>query len=268
VIKPQLLSELNSAGLDSILDSPNFSMSQKLDGRRLIVETTGLRVNGWARSGLEAEIPKSIRAELEKVRSDWIFDGELIDKKYYVFDILKYPGGALCNNEWKERQAVLNAVLNNFSDQILVVPQMMDPSDKRRFFNSCYQQKAEGVVFCDVSSKYLKGMRSSRCLKYKFKKTIDCFIIDKNIGSKDNLVLALYDKDANIVDVGKVSALTGDGKYHDFQVGEVVAVEYLYATEANRLYQPVKPKLRKDKRREECLMNQMIHKGKMIVSPS
>jgi len=264
-VRPQLLTELNDAALHNVLQSENFAMSQKLDGRRLIVETTGLSVNGWARSGLECEIPKDIHSDFMRVRSDWTFDGELIKNKYYVFDILKYPGGDLTSNTWLDRQKLLNTVLTKFSDHISIVEQRINPSEKTALYNHCYESRAEGVVFCHIESKYLKGIRSTRCLKYKFTKTIDCIIMDTNVNSRDNLALGLYDNNGKLIDVGKVSALTGDGKYHKFQVGEVVSVEYLYATEADRLYQPVKPKLRKDKKPEECLMNQMIKKGKKIV---
>lgn len=265
MIRPQLLSELNISGLSNLIKSEHFAMSQKLDGRRLMVEISDLKISGWARSGLEADIPECIMSDFSRVRSNWTFDGELVDKTYHVFDLIKYPGGDLRKNRWEDRQEILNAVLTGFSDHIKIVKQSVDPTRKQQFFDACFESKVEGVVFCETSSTYLMGMRSSRCLKYKFKKTIDCVIVDKSLDSKDNLVLGVYDDNQNLINIGKVSALTGDGRHHEFQIGEVVTVEYLYATKANRLYQPVKPKLRKDKGAKECSITQMIHKGTEIL---
>jgi bifunctional non-homologous end joining protein LigD len=267
-LKPQLLTELSETTLQNLIDSEDYSISQKLDGRRLMLERSGLKVIGWGRSGLEAEVPKPIHEAFMSVRSDWIFDGELIKNIYHVFDVVKYPGGMLNQHSWIERQHLLKKVLTGFSENVKIVPQHLKPFEKQSLYDDCVSARAEGVVFCHIDSKYLWGIRSKRCFKYKFLKTIDCFIIDKSIDSKDNLVLGLYDDNGNVVDVGKVSALTGDGKHHEFQVGEVVTITYLYATESNRLYQPVRPKLRKDKSREECLMNQMIFKSNKIVYQS
>jgi bifunctional non-homologous end joining protein LigD len=264
-LKPQLLSEVNKSGLDNLLASDEFALSQKLDGRRLVLERSGLKVTGWARSGLETDVPKSLYEDFMKVRSNWIFDGELIKNTYHVFDIIEYPGGSLTSVEWIERQNLLNKVLTGFSDYVQIVRQATSSEDKTSLYEDCMSAGAEGVVLCNIHSKYLFATRSSRCLKYKFIKSIDCVIIDRNIDSKDNLVLGLYDDNGEIVDVGKVSALTGDGKHHDFKVGEVVTVNYLYATESRRLYQPVKPKIRKDKEDIECLMSQLIFKTETIV---
>jgi len=266
MIKPQLLKEVSDHELSKLLESDQFALSQKLDGRRLIVEISDLSLRGWARSGLEAEIPKYIASDFSRVRSDWTFDGELICGHYYVFDILHYPAGDLVEYPWIERQKLLNTVLTDFSDAITVVEQRIDPPEKMALFDKCLNLRTEGVVLCNINSRYLKGVRSSRSLKYKFTKTIDCVIIDAKINSKDNLVLGLYNENGELLDVGKVSAVTGDGKYHDFSVGEVVTVEYLYATKSNRLYQPVKPRLRKDKESRECLMSQMIHQGDQVAS--
>jgi len=265
MIKPQLLKEVSKLDLSKLLVSSEFALSQKLDGRRLIVEISDLNIKGWARSGLETSIPKNIMSDLSKVRSNWTFDGELIAEHYYVFDILHYPSGDLFDHPWMERQKLLNTVLTNFSNSITVVDQRIDTSSKKALFDQCLEFRAEGVVFCNIESKYLRGIRSSRSLKFKFTKTIDCIVIDTNINSKDNLVLGLYDENGEIIDVGKVSAITGDGKHYNFKIGDVVSVEYLYATKSNRLYQPVKPRLRKDKEKRECLVSQMIYKGTEMV---
>jgi len=261
-LKPQLLSETSSSVSELILNN-KYSMSQKIDGRRLILKT-GLNINGWSRSGGTTDIPVEVMDSFKKVSPDWIFDGEIVKNKYNVFDILEYSGVPISSKSWLERQNILNHVLQDFSEYVRIVPQFFG-DEKNQHFENCMEIRAEGVVFCDIESRYYFGIRSKKSIKYKFVKTIDCVVIDKSINGKDNLLLGLYDSKENIVEVGKVSALTGDGKTIDFNVNDVITVKYLYGTNSNRLYQPVSPTLRKDKEPYECLMNQMIMKSETIL---
>jgi len=262
-LKPQLLREVHESDLDKLLQSDDYAMSQKIDGMRLMLERSDLNVNGIGRSGNVVQVPAVLKSEFVKVRSNWTFDGELVGNKYYVFDIIKFPGGNVNHLPWVERQKLINAVLQDFSDIVKIVPQHYGDS-KLKFFNEFRTMRSEGVVFSNVNDRYRFGIRSPLSLKYKFVKTIDCVVIDKGINDKDNLVLGVYDN-GELVDVGKVSSITGDGKNKTFNIGDVVTVTYLYGTDSRRLYQPVKPILRTDKGAEECLMDQMILKNSQIL---
>jgi len=264
-MKVQLLSEISDYLLDKYLQSESFALSQKLDGRRAMVIRTGTDTKCFGRSGLEAELPKVIKTDFNKVKSDWIFDGEIIGDTYYVFDVLSYPGGSIIDRPWIERNTLLKTVLQNFSDHVKIVEQHLSVRDKLAHYEDCVLAGAEGVVFCNVESTYKSGRRSSQCLKYKFVKTIDCVVIGKSVNDKDNLVLGLYDDNGRIIDVGKISAITGSGKNYEFKIGDVVTVKYLYATKSHRLYQPVFPTLKEDKEARECLLSQMIMKSEVIL---
>ena len=261
-MKPQLLSEIKTPVSKPLLDD-SFAISQKIDGRRLILKT-GININGWSRSGNPTDIPGIVMEAFSKVTPNWTFDGEIVKNVYHVFDLIEYSGTAISFKPWLERQNILNAVLQDFSPCVKIVPQFFG-SDKLRHYEDCMEIGAEGVVFSNVESRYHFGIRSKRSLKYKFIKTIDCVVIDKSINDKDNLVLGLYSSDNQLVEVGKVSALTGDGARYDFNINDVVTVKYLYGTKSYRLYQPVSPKLRTDKEPYECLMNQMILKSEIIL---
>jgi len=264
-MRVQLLSEISESLIDKYIHSDNFALSQKLDGRRALVSRSGLNVRCIGRSGLEADLPSGVRESFMRVKSDWTFDGEIIDDTYYVFDILEYPSGSIVDRPWLERNNLLQTVLKNFSESVKIVRQSLTTEDKQSHYEDCVTAGAEGVVFCNISSPYKAGRRSSQALKYKFVKTIDCVVMDKSINGKENLVLGLYDNDNKLTDVGKVSAITGDGKIYEFQIGDVVTVRYLYGTKSYRLYQPVFPILRLDKEAEECRMNQMILKSETIL---
>jgi len=261
-VKPQLLSEIKTPVSKPLLDD-NFAISQKIDGRRLILKT-GLNIHGWARSGNPTNIPGNVMDAFSKVSPDWIFDGEIVKNTYHVFDLIQYSGTSISFKPWLERQNILNAVLKDFSPCVKIVPQFFGP-EKLSHYEDCMEIGAEGVVFSHVESRYHFGLRSKRSLKYKFVKTIDCVVIGKSINDKDNLVLGLYDSNNDLVEVGKVSSLTGDGKKYSFNINDVVTVKYLYGTKSYRLYQPVSPMLRTDKEPYECLMNQMILKSDTIL---
>ena len=262
-MKAQLLKEVHEQDLDKLLDSDDYAISQKLDGVRLIVSRVGLSVHGIGRSGNGIVIPCNIKSDFMKVRSDWTFDGELIGNTYHVFDVIEFPSGSLALQPWQTRHNLCKEVLRDFSDHVKIVPQHFG-NDKRPFFERCKEERTEGVVFANINDRYRFGMRSPNTLKYKFVKTIDCVVTDKNINGKDNLVLSVYDN-GELVDVGKCSAITGHGKHYDFKIGDVVTVTYLYGTKSRRLYQPVSPILRTDKDANECLMSQMILKTNTVL---
>lgn len=261
-MKPQLLGEIVRSTVDDLIESDDYAMSQKLDGRRCIVQC-GHNVISYGRNGNTTNLPTNIEEAFSRVQAGWVFDGEIIKNTYHVFDVIGISSGTVASLPWIERQK-LTAALANFSDDIKIVPQALTSESKREHFNKCLEINAEGVVFCKIDSRYRFGLRSPLSLKYKFIKTIDCVVIGKSINDKDNLVLGLYDNN-QIVDVGKISAITGDGKNYEFKIGDVVTVRYLYATKSRRLYQPVFPILREDKDPKECQINQMIMKTETIL---
>jgi len=95
----------------------------------------------------------------------------------------------------------------------------------------------------------------TRVYKYKFVKQVDCFVTGVGLDGKNNLSLSVYNDEGKEVNVGRISALTGDGKH--VTMGDVVQVNCLYATKSLRLYQPTKPIIRKDKLPQECGIQQL-----------
>ena len=135
-----------------------------------------------------------------------------------------------------------------------MLPSYSEAQAKKEFYVRLRREKAEGVVFKRRGAVYKQG-RSTYLLKHKFTKTVDCVIIARNVDDKDNFVLAMYDEFGCLQEVGKVSALTGDGP--KLKIGDVAEVTILYATNSNKLYQPVSPKLRLDKTEKECTLDQL-----------
>jgi len=249
-IETQLLTEATDGEVSAYLNNDYFAMSQKLDGHRMIVQTGPLRC--YTRNGHDRDVPASVEAALGDIQSEWIFDGELLDKTYHCFDILSTGKGDVRKWEWSNRQALLEAALN--TRDIPIVTQYFGTEDKTLFFEKCKEMQVEGVVFARRSGQYKTSGRSSNVVKYKFFKDVDCEVIGKGSDGRDNLMLGVYRGD-ELVEVGKVSALTGDGPR--VQVGDVVTVRVLYATPSGKLYLPVTPRIRIDKPANTCSYEQI-----------
>jgi ATP-dependent DNA ligase len=261
MIDVQRPNEISLTELQPYINNDSFSISQKIDGHRMIVKT-GAKLSCYSRQGLERSVPKSIQEALESVSSEWILDGEYLDNVYHVFDLISTPKGDISKWAWQDRQSVLKTITEKVSG-IKLVRQIDGTDNKQAFYDECVSSMVEGVVFAKKAAKYRSG-KTINLLKYKFTKDIDCIVVAEGVNGKSNFMLGLI-LDGEIIEVGKVSALTGDGP--KISVGDVVTVSVLYATVAGKLYLPVKPKLRFDKSPEECSYEQIqiLQTNKTII---
>lgn len=251
----------------TLITNKNYAMSQKLDGRRVLIECGERKAIGFSRQGEPCDLPDSVENQLSKTPNKFVFDGELLNNTYWVFDIVEIPSGSIRERSWIERQELVETLVNdNMFPNIKRVVQHYTTESKQAFFERCRDSGAEGVVFQRLSGVYRSG-RSSDAWKHKFVSEVDCVITDTHEGGRENLVLALYDGDA-LVSVGKVSSLTGDGP--TLSVGDVCTVRCLYATGSDRLFHPTKPKRRTDKSPHECTINQLdaIRVNKTVLTPA
>jgi hypothetical protein len=115
-----------------------------------------------------------------------------------------------------------------------------------------------------ASGTYQEGTRSRDVLKWKRVKDLDAVVIDRNRGGKSNFILGLYNEDGEMVEIGAVSALTGDGPR--IEVGSVVSVSYLYCSDDGQLVQPVMPRLRTSKDAWECVTSQLQYTNKELLA--
>ena len=253
---PRQLTNITS-GIDHYLESDQIAVSQKFDGKRVMICRDTDSILAIGRSGSETDIPDSLSKTFMRVRPHWVFDGELVGDTYYAFDVISLPERQnICGWIWKDRQELLDTVLSEFDDNVKVVRQVYGYK-KADFYQEALDAKAEGIVFANTHGIYLPGKRNNSIAKFKFVKDVDCVVTDVSVNGKDNLELSLYDNNNQLVPVGKVSALTGDGAKTDITVGDVVSVNFLYVTDSMKLYQPTKPKLRLDKQAAECKLWQL-----------
>ncbi len=254
-----------------------WEWSQKVDGRRVLTELIDGRVTPLNRSGGAADLPAMMSTVLARTLAgmpDLALDGELVgtrgNHELWLFDLPHLDGMIEPASPYHHRRAALEALhgitgdeLDRFHIHLLPVARTLE--DKLRLLRGVTESGAEGIVVKHLDHPYRPGDRSLQSLKAKFVKTIDCVVSALGIDGKRNLGLEVYDPDGTPVNVGEVSALTGDGAR--CKVGDIVAVTYLYATVDRKLYgPPTRPMLRHDKAAAECTSDQLSFTDRAIVA--
>lgn len=258
--------------LSELCDSPRYFSETKVDGHRLVIHVGQGEFDGVSRKGLDLlGVTDEIRAEFNAFRDGgvrWVFDGELLNRTFYLFDLIEAGAHVDPSKPFEFRRAVLETFYEKWSPGPAVkLLTCAKTSESKRFMAAEVEaQCGEGLMFKDVNAPYLigrkAGIRSKAFLKLKYRHDIDCVVMDLGRGRnsdgnvKQNMVLGLFKPGSTRpTEVGECGALTGDGPR--VQVGDVVTVILLYSTDDNRLYQPTMPKIRLDKAAEECGWDQL-----------
>ena len=273
MIKPMLAKPADARQVDEFLDHDGWIITPKVDGQRILVSIDDKgAVKAFTRQGLATFLPSKVEAELSHLRN-MAFDGELLGGVLFVFDVLRITdfetvwGPAL---EW--RLDFLNGYFTSLSglESVRLMPAARTADEKRSMLQWIIDGRGEGIVAKQAVSPYTPGKRSTAWRKVKRHHEIDCVVtwlgMDPSLQGdeddyghhvatgKQNFGVGVY-RDDELVEIGEVSRLVGDGP--KVKPGDVVAVRCLYATDDNRLYQPTLPRLRTDKLREECTFDQL-----------
>lgn len=246
--------------LDYLCDNDDWWASVKMDGHRLIVAIENGKAQFLSRTGKPLPISAEVAGSFEVPKATgrkWVFDGEYMPKegRYYLFDLPILEGLVEPRDAYHFRHDALAVAVKGMDEPALdIVPTWTSTDEKRDAAQRIQQRGGEGLVFKRSNAPYRFGRRSRAWMKVKFVKEVDCVIVDRNRDGKTNWVLAVNDG-ARWHEVGEVSGLTGDADRLD--IGSVVTVTCLYASEDNRLVQPVTPRLRHDKLALECTLDQL-----------
>lgn len=244
-----------------MVDDPNWAFDVKVDGVRLLIHLAG-RPTGYNRSGQVVALPRRLEHLLwASGGANAYLDGELVGERFWAFDIIR-PGH---DDPWIVRRLTLGNLLGHIAadpEILSLVPVAYEHDDKAQLAMRVRTEGLEGLVAKRIDSKYRlvtppqKAHRSREWLKLKDLKTVDCVVTRLGVDGKQNMALGLWrDDSASLVEVGEVSALTGDGPR--VKVRDVVEVTFLYLGVNNRLVQPVTPRLRPDKSPAECTWDQL-----------
>jgi ATP-dependent DNA ligase len=282
----------------SLLNNPLYIIQEKLKGIRGTIDTSkNEEFKFITRGGHDKsyQIPHITKSSYSKVILNCIFDGELycegmedevlagyvnrneqspelVDAKFYIFDILKWGDFYLINKPLQQRLTILESIKEyaNLGKMEIIPWENGTIFAKIKFIDTLYDKASEGVMFKNLNSLYStyeKGDNrpAHRWYKHKFSTdTYDVIILGftdakegKYYGQIGAVVYGQY-KDGKLIEIGQCSGMSDSVRLHmtnnpDYYLGEVMEVE---ATERNEvsgaLIEPRFKRLRDDKKQEEC----------------
>lgn len=257
--------------LDRFLDHPDHVVEQKMDGKRVIAIIKDGVVRFLNRSGdtYRQYMPPGVKAELSdpdvfREGQTWVFDGEVVNDSYFVFDLLETPEGPIADLPLRDRRWRLEAIFNAWeTEHVHLVAQAKHPEDRRKLLEAIEEIGGEGIIIKDLNSPYSPGERSVAFLKHKLWDSADVIVTGRHPEGKRSVEIAVFD-DGELVGVGSVSV--ADRWLHRLEVGDVIEVKYLYRGAQGHLYQPAFLRQRDDKNPYECTLDQLKPVCKDVVS--
>lgn len=259
--------------IDTFIEDDGWVSQPKLDGMRLVIETTEEGISTYNRNGetFTRRIAPRLHRDLRELPPGWILDGELVDGyQYNLFDVLRCPTALLTIEPLRKRISILEELHGKWGPGFVdLVPTCSTPFGKRNMLMSIREKGGEGIVFKELASTYQPGQRSKRWLKLKLWKSADCIVREVSPTGKSSVALALIHRGNDwpgevvgmmkngwqIVDVG--SCLVRDSVLRRVETGMVMETKYLAASEGGKLMQPAFVRLRFDKEIHECCTDQL-----------
>jgi bifunctional non-homologous end joining protein LigD len=259
---------------DFFLDHSEWTVEQKLDGERLLIEVKDREPQGINRDGKKTTIPTSIAANFDSKAFDghWVFDGEILGETYYVFDVVEASAINEDGTETpfihrklphQERFIFLRDVVKRWKPTNINLVPNADGEGKRTFYYACLDANTEGVVFKSKKGAYEPGKRSGNTLKCKFVDTAEVVVTELNREGKELAVGTGVFHDGKMVDAG--GCKIPEEMVGKIKEGDVIEVRYLYATPSHKLYQPSWVKPRPDKKVTDCHTTQFKYASKKAI---
>jgi bifunctional non-homologous end joining protein LigD len=215
---PHNISPMLATLTDKPFNKPGWIYEIKWDGYRAIAEVEKGKVSLYSRRGnsLAADYPPIVEA-LKTIKDDVVFDGEIVALKngrsdfhtlqqygiekaplqYVVFDLLFVNGEDMREKTLLERKKRLAEIFPKHPN--LIMSEYIEEKGEA-FFKKATEEKSEGILAKDGTSKYLEGKRGESWLKIKSWNEQEAIIVGfteprgsrKKIGA---LVLGVYEGD-------------------------------------------------------------------------
>ncbi len=273
-VQPMLAESIDKPTALKRLDDDLWALQQKIDGDRLAVKIENGKVQYYNRQGIpyvrRSRMLKPMTEEFTRgnaFEGKWIFDGEFVGNLYFTFDLIhaSCDGNVMVDIDmpFRQRYEMLTRVMKLWQPKKTVLaPTAFTAEEKTATYDRLYSTDREGVIFRNMESRYLFGVRSPGVQKYKFFETADCIIQSIKPDGKSSVELAMLDG-GDIVPVGK--CLMSGANLRTAKVGDVMEVSYLYFGANNRLYQPSFVRFRTDKSLDECTIDSLKHVNKEVL---
>lgn len=234
-LRPMLLTPDLEENLDRYINDDAWGAQEKFNGHHVMIKASCGSVTAYNKKGLERPIPQVIEESLHDEACQ--VDGELVGETYYVFDDMGVadPEKADCGT----RALCLAGYVRSLESlNVRPVPLVIGRNAKRALVDALRKGKKEGVVFKLLAAKYTPGktenLKKSVAVKIKFYSEGSFLVLDWNKGVSSVEVAAKDGK--KTVSIGNV---TIPAKYvKAIKKGDCLRVRYLYATDADQLYQP------------------------------
>lgn len=253
-----------------IVSTPAWAMERKWDGWRQLVTTGPDGPAGFSREGNRRPLPAALQAMFSTLTTDALFDGELVQGRFYLFDMPWYADAepqVTWETPWARRQIAIRKVLDRWSPDanlLIHVRHVVSSEDKLTLLEEIQTEGGEGVVFKRLDSRYMVG-ESDLWRRHKFVQDVDVVVVGAGHEGKDNYVLAMADETGDLIlpggirgrEVGRVSGKTGDAKHGLVEIGKVVSVKIVGVGSSGRLVEPTMPRVRDDKSPAECTIDQL-----------
>lgn len=262
MIPAMLAKEINLSSASALVLDNEWSMEQKVDGHRILLHVHDVGVSAYNRNGepyAGGTFPDQQAAVArEHFRVDDVVDGELVSGVFWAFDLPIRAGTERFDENYNERRAHLK---HRRYPHTLGTARLSEA--KARLMRRVRDEGGEGVVVKHLYSPYEPGVRSTKMLKAKYVKTVDCIVSSLKREGRQAIGLSLLGE-AGLTEVGACSTI---GKV-PVELGDVVEVRYLYANDpaAPRLVQPVLLDIRHDKEPRDCTIDQLHFTSKVVLA--
>lgn len=242
-LRPMLLTDATGEDPEEYVSEDSWSAQQKMNGLRLQVIVKGGEVTAVNRKGLIRGVHETTKKALSRLK-DCVLDGEAIGEVYHPFDIRELEGVKHDESWMRARVDLLRMVLKGADENhIRLVETFFSEKEKRKLVADLQADRKEGVVFKKVNGIYEPGRRESlkKALAVKLKFLSDgLFKVLRWNKNKQSVEIAAWDEKVGGTDAWvSVGSLTIPTKYvGQVKAGCMVRARYLFATDANQLYQP------------------------------
>lgn len=277
-MKAQLATPLEHVHVKQYVQSDQWWVEQKLDGQRFLLLVAEGEISAFNRNGVEMTLPDQIAADFVSFKTAdtmWHFDGELVDGEYHIFDVL-WAGdtcdGGMTDKPFEQRRNRLEKIFSFWEpDHCHLVRCAKTETEKADLIVKLERECSEGAVLKKRTATYnVHGKRVKTWLKLKFVQCADVVVMELNRGGKPQAVTIGMMRErvtfsnnghrrlATTVELLEEVAGCKVPANLELEVGDVLEVRYLYATEDNKLTQPIFVRKRTDKQPEECTMSDQM----------
>ena len=252
--------QLTRIGVDQavryILDD-RYWLQEKWDAERLLVQRSGLRIQGWNKQGQTTAVAPALTSALLSLSvTDFILDGEYFPSGYKCWDLLRADRVDLGSYPYGERYAILRV----FSPCpfIDVIPTWITKADKERTIFELLSRGAEGVVFKDQLAPYQPG-RAGQHFKLKFENSATVRVRSVDSSGRSARI--------EMLDTGQWREVSGVKLKKDpVQPGDYIEVRYTSASADKHIVQPVLIRVRRDASDEDCSVEQLKFTGRWALA--